>query len=229
MLAKWQDYPNPFAPAPSIPLATSGMADYPDPLADTIVAVCPTSNGVYHTVDGTFFKIQCGYHHGTTAVQITTAPSLQKCIDMCSQESSCKSVNYIPSSLGCTLISSTGATTVSEASAGQDYAYKIAPPNQPARDESLVACSTTCPSGKSDSTKEYMKYTKFRFSKWPKQLLHIWRNLPNQLRQTSRNSIPQDRQANHTQGLHGLLRFLYPLPQRRLSRAIPDLLILQPP
>ncbi|KAL5347365.1 hypothetical protein ACLOAV_007677 [Pseudogymnoascus australis] len=149
------DYPNPFAPAPSTPLAPTGMADYPDPfapapvgcptLANTNVAVCPTNSSVYHTVDGTFFKIQCGYHHGTTAVQITTAPSLQKCIDKCSQENSCNSVNYIPSSLGCTLISSTGATTVSEASAGQDYAYKISLPNWLARDESLQMAKATPP------------------------------------------------------------------------------------
>ncbi|OBT66381.1 hypothetical protein VE03_04886 [Pseudogymnoascus sp. 23342-1-I1] len=181
--AAQSEYPNPFAPAPATPPAASApaagpatgeMPAYPNPfapiapiapiapvapvnpgcptLAETNVAVCPTSNnGVYHTQDGTFFKIQCGYHHGTTAIQITTAPSLQKCIDKCSQENTCNSVNYVPTSLSCTLLSSTGAATVSEASAGQDYAYKIDPPTQPASDEMLVACSTTCPSANGQS------------------------------------------------------------------------------
>lgn len=156
-------YPNPFAPVPSTaPAASAPAAGYPNPFApvtsgcpvsaDTNVAVCPTSdNSVYYTLDGTFFKIQCAHHHGTTTVQITTASSFQICIDKCSQENACNSVNYVPTSLGCTLLSSTGAATVSEASAGQNYAYKIDPPTQPAKDENLVACSTSCPSGKSVS------------------------------------------------------------------------------
>jgi hypothetical protein len=158
-------YPNPFAPAPpaaSAPAAGSaagGTGGYPNPFApvpsgcpvltDTNVAVCPTSdNSVYYTPDGTFFKIQCAHHHGTATVQITTASSFQICIDKCSQENACNSVNYVPTSLGCTLLSSTGAATVSEASAGQNYAYKVNPPTQSAKDENLVACSTSCPSGK---------------------------------------------------------------------------------
>lgn len=164
-------YPNPFAPitstvpaasAPAAGLAAGGTEGYPNPFApvtsgcpvsaDTNVAVCPTSdNSVYYTLDGTFFKIQCAHHHGTTTVQVTTASSLQKCIDKCSQENACNSVNYVPTSLGCTLLSSTGAATVSEASAGHNYAYKIDPPTQLAKDENLVACSTSCPSGKSVS------------------------------------------------------------------------------
>ncbi|KAG9233630.1 GLEYA domain-containing protein, partial [Amylocarpus encephaloides] len=116
------------------------------------VAVCPTSdNNVYFTTDGTFFKIQCAHHHGTTTIQVTTAKSFQECIDKCSQETACNSVNYVPASSLCSLLSSTGAATVSEASPAQNYAYKVDPPTRPAKDENLVVCSTSCPSANGQS------------------------------------------------------------------------------
>lgn len=161
------NYPNPFAPvappvadvpADSAGSAAGGTTNYPNPfgtgttdcppLANTNVAVCPTrDNNVYFTTDGTFFKIQCAHRRGTTTIQITTAQSFQQCIDKCGQESTCNSVNYVPASSQCSLLSSTGAATVSEASANQHYAYKVDPPTQLSRDENLVVCSTSCPSG----------------------------------------------------------------------------------
>ncbi|KFY41684.1 hypothetical protein V495_04833 [Pseudogymnoascus sp. VKM F-4514 (FW-929)] len=157
------EYPNPFAPVPSGPPATGSAAGgteaYPNPfapvtsgcstLADTNVAVCPTSdNSVYYTSDGTFFKIQCNHHLWTTTIQTTTAPTFQECIDKCSQENTCNSVNYdAPNGRGCSLLSSTGAAIASDiACPNHHYAYKIDPPTQPAKDEMLVACSTSCPS-----------------------------------------------------------------------------------
>jgi hypothetical protein len=141
------DFPNPFASAAGNP---NPPASGCPPSANTNVAVCPTSdNNVYFTTDGTFFKIQCGRQHGTATIQTTTAQSFQQCIDKCGQEPTCNSVNYVTASSGCSLLSSTGAATDSEASATQNYAYKIDPPTQPAMNENLVACSTSCPSGQS--------------------------------------------------------------------------------
>jgi hypothetical protein len=43
----------------------------------------------------------------------------------------------------------TGALVAeNERNMAASYAYQVDPPTQPAKDEELVVCSTTCPSGK---------------------------------------------------------------------------------
>lgn len=111
-------------------------------------AVCPGDDGKTHfTPTGLFFKIQCGRLHGTKVIQRSGAQSLQECIDKCGDEPTCKSVAF--QAFQCALISETGASVAeNERNMASSYAYQVDPPTQPAKDEDLVACSTTCPSGK---------------------------------------------------------------------------------
>lgn len=111
-------------------------------------AVCPVDYGkTYFTPTGIFFKIQCGRLHGTQVIQRSGARSLQECIDKCGDEPACKSVTF--QAFQCVLMSKTGASVAeNERNMAASYAYQVDPSTQPAKDEELVACSTTCPSGK---------------------------------------------------------------------------------
>ena len=113
-------------------------------------ADCPGADGhTYYTPNGVFFTIQCFRHHWTSTTKLTTASSLEECLDICSKEPTCKSAIYhLIDDSQCALLSGTGESTAdSEKCPNHHYAYEIDPPTQPAKDEYLVACSTSCPTG----------------------------------------------------------------------------------
>jgi PAN domain len=120
--------------------------------ADLTKSLCPHNDlRTYSTPTGTFFMIQCGRKHLTPVIQRTTAKSLRDCADKCGEEPTCKSVSFhLTGDAVCTLFSGTGAsTTDAEKDNLYNYAFVIDPPTEDVKDEELVACSTTCPSGKS--------------------------------------------------------------------------------
>lgn len=110
-------------------------------------ADCPASNNeTYYTSNGVFFVVLCTKHNWNTVISMEPAASLQECIDKCGREPTCKSVNYqFTSDYECFLQSDQSALV--DDCPNHHYAYQIDPPTQPAPDEDLIVCSTSCPTG----------------------------------------------------------------------------------
>ena len=110
-------------------------------------AACPASNNeTYYTSNGIFFVVLCTQHNWGAVYSNVPAASLQECIDKCGHDPTCKSVNYqFTSDYECSLQSDLGGSAVD--CPNHHFAYQIDPPTQPAPDEDLIACSTSCPTG----------------------------------------------------------------------------------
>ncbi len=114
---------------------------------------CPTRNSThYNTADGEFFYIRCGFRHVEEPLYTTVAASFDDCIHKCAREQGCHSVGYAPAGSVCVLQTKAAPVTYSDRNESWHYAYETAPPTYQAAAEKTMACSTTCPYGRSSTS-----------------------------------------------------------------------------
>jgi hypothetical protein len=118
-------------------------------VSPTVTSLCPTYDGKdYVTKDSEYFRVRCSRRPSTSAIRTTKAASLKDCIDMCGEELKCRSVLYNYAIDECVLQSTGRDASDADKSSTTNYAFLVHPPTYPAKDEKLIACSTTCPYGK---------------------------------------------------------------------------------
>ncbi|KAF3049522.1 hypothetical protein E8E11_009055 [Didymella keratinophila] len=131
----------------------------PGPPPDPNSPNCPQSNNTtYTTSDGTFYRLFCSVHtiaesYPAEKIRKTQAVSYAACMEQCSAEPGCLSIDYVARPGGdhtvndCVLFRSGGGDTPTSSCAKKtnDMAYAIDPPEEDAPDTAAVACSTECP------------------------------------------------------------------------------------
>jgi hypothetical protein len=111
--------------------------------------LCPSQDGKdYVTKDGEYFRVRCGRRPTTSALKTVKANTLKECIDICGEEVKCRSVIFAFVIHECVLQSKGREATDADKTSTTNYAFLVDPPTSPAKNEKLIACSTTCPYGK---------------------------------------------------------------------------------